>query len=80
MSQHTVQERVSLGAYVDPELREALAERARLEDRSVSSLIRSALARYLNELATGPRREQMLADSRAIRAGISDFPKMETLT
>jgi Ribbon-helix-helix protein, copG family len=79
MSQYT-QERVSLGAYVDPELREALTERARIEDRSVSSLIRSALAHCLNELATGARRETMLEESKAIRAGVGDFPKLETLT
>jgi Arc/MetJ-type ribon-helix-helix transcriptional regulator len=79
MSQITT-ERVSLGAFVDRELREALAERARLEDRSVSSLIRSALTRYLADTATGARRETMLEESKAIRAGVGDFPKLETLT
>jgi post-segregation antitoxin (ccd killing protein) len=79
MSQQTMQERVSLGAYVDPALREALAERARLEDRSVSALIRVALQRYLAEIAAGSRRETMLQESKAIRAGISDFRKIETL-
>jgi hypothetical protein len=53
-------ERVSLGAYVDPELRAAVAERARLEDRSVSSLIRSAVTRYLREPAGTVGREKML--------------------
>jgi hypothetical protein len=58
MSQYT-QERVSLGAYVDRELREQLAERARLEDRSVSSLVRSALAAYMG---AGTERQTMILD------------------
>jgi predicted transcriptional regulator len=50
MSQH-VQEaakRVPLGAFVDREQRQALAELARRQDRSVSSLVRLAVADYLS--------------------------------
>jgi hypothetical protein len=51
-----------------------------LEDRSVSALIRVALQHYLAEIATGSRRETMLQEPKATRAGIGDFHKMETLT
>jgi hypothetical protein len=68
-----------LGAFVDRELREALAERARLEDRSVSSLVRAALQHFLQELASTARRETMIQESRATRAGIGDFKKIETM-
>jgi Ribbon-helix-helix protein, copG family len=52
MTQH-VQERpnparVPLGAFVDAEQRRALAELARRQDRSVSSIVRLAVADYLN--------------------------------
>jgi Ribbon-helix-helix protein, copG family len=77
MSQH-VQERVPLSAFVDSELRDALAHRARLEDRSVSSVIRVALQRYLQELASTARREQMLENSPYAHG--AERRKMETLT
>jgi hypothetical protein len=40
-------ERVHLGAYVDPEQRQSLAELARQRDRSVSAELRLALSSHL---------------------------------
>jgi hypothetical protein len=40
-------ERVPLSAFVDRDQRDKLAERARQEDRSVSSLVRAAVAAEL---------------------------------
>lgn len=50
MSQHTQEQarRVSVSAFVDAKQREALVELARREDRSVSSIVRTALARHLD--------------------------------
>jgi hypothetical protein len=44
--------RVPLGAFVDREQHEALAELARREDRSLSSVVRQALGNYLHERET----------------------------
>ena len=48
MSQHAQEQarRVSLSAFVDAEQRAALGELARREDGSVSSVVRTALARH----------------------------------
>jgi hypothetical protein len=68
MSQH-VQERVSLGAFVDRAQHEALHELARREDRSISSLVRIAVSDYLAK----PRREQLLEQMTEIRARASGY-------
>jgi Ribbon-helix-helix protein, copG family len=44
--------RVMLSAFVDRSERQALAELARRQDRSVSSLVRLALTDYLRERRT----------------------------
>jgi predicted transcriptional regulator len=51
LDQESRPSRVHVGAFVDPEQRRQLVELARREDRSVSSVIRQALASYV-------RREQ----------------------
>jgi predicted transcriptional regulator len=51
MSELDPESRVHIGAFVDPEQRRQLVELARQEDRSVSSVIRQALASHV-------RREQ----------------------
>ena len=57
MSQHVMEKqdpaRVPLGAFVDREQRRELAKIAQREDRSLSSIVRMALASYLE--ARGPR-------------------------
>jgi predicted transcriptional regulator len=47
-----VAERTHIGAYVDAEQRRQLIELARERDRSVSSVIRIALAEHLEREAT----------------------------
>jgi proline dehydrogenase len=42
-------ERVQLAAFVDREQREAIAQLARRDDRSMSSVVRQALGRYLTD-------------------------------
>jgi predicted transcriptional regulator len=56
----THQERVHLGALVDPEQRDQLAELARKRDRSISSIFRRAVAAEL-ERATRTGREELMS-------------------
>jgi Ribbon-helix-helix protein, copG family len=55
MSELDPESRVHIGAFVDPEQRRQLVELARQEDRSVSSVIRQALASYVRREQLEPR-------------------------
>jgi predicted transcriptional regulator len=49
-----VAERTHIGAYVTPEQRQQLVELAQRDDRSVSSVIRIALAEHLERERAAP--------------------------
>ena len=63
MSQHAQEQarRVSLSAFVDVKQREALAALAKREDRSVSSIVRTALARHLDRPSRTRRTDDAVA-------------------
>jgi predicted transcriptional regulator len=53
-----VAQRAHIGAYVDAEQRRQLVELAQRDDRSVSSVIRAALASYVRDQALRDVREK----------------------
>jgi hypothetical protein len=61
--------RVHLGAFVPAEQRAALIEMATREDRSMSSLVRSAIADLL-------RRDELLAQAAEARARVGDYKRI----
>ena len=52
-SEEAATERVNVSAFVDRDLREQLGELARSEDRSVSAIVRRALAHELEREGEG---------------------------
>lgn len=67
-------DRVPLSAFVDRDQRDKLAERARREDRSVSSLVRAAVAAELERWLTG-REEEALESVRRGDAAAGGRPE-----
>lgn len=53
-----IRQTVSISAFVEPELRAALVERARQDDRSASSIVRTALRQHLGREASTQHEEQ----------------------
>jgi Ribbon-helix-helix protein, copG family len=58
VEQNIATSRVQIHAHVEPEVRAELVELARRDDRSVSSVIRAALSRYVADQALRDVNEQ----------------------